>query len=81
MTRYIKAEQGLHHSVIYTNDDGKYFRHSDGKWTWRNHNPGNLVPGRISEKHGQIGVAGGFAVFPNREVGHEALLERQKYCV
>lgn len=75
MTRYIKAEQGLHHSVIYTTDDGKYFRYFGGTWPWRNNNPGNLNSGSVSKRHNQIGVAGGFAIFPNRETGHDALLD------
>jgi uncharacterized protein YjhX (UPF0386 family) len=75
MTRYIKAEEGLQHSVIYTADDGRYFRYSDGTWTWRNHNTGNLVPGAVSKRHNQIGVAGGFAVFPDDETGHSALID------
>jgi len=75
MISYIKAEQGLQHSVIYTTNDGRYFRYSKGKRTWRNNNPGNLVSGDISKKHNQIGVAGGFAVFPNYDTGHSALLD------
>ena len=75
MTKFIKAEQGLHHSVIYTNDERRYFRYSKGTWTWRNNNPGNLVPGDISKRNNQIGVAGGFAVFPDYETGHNALLD------
>lgn len=41
MPRYIKAEQGLKHSVIYTDESGRYFRFSGGNWIWRNNNPGN----------------------------------------
>lgn len=75
MSRYIKAEQAQHHTVIYTDESGRYFRFSGGTWTWRNHNPGNLVPGHVSKRHSQIGVAGKFAVFPDQETGHEALLD------
>jgi hypothetical protein len=75
MPRFVKAEAGLHHTVIYTDDSGKYFRFSEGTWSWRNHNPGNIVPGEISKRNGQIGAAGGFAVFPDRESGHRALLD------
>lgn len=45
MPHYMEAELGLNHSVIYLDDSGKYFRFSEGTWAWRNHNPGNLVPG------------------------------------
>lgn len=75
MLHFIKAEQSAHNSVIYTDDTGKHFRYINGTWTWRNHNSGNLVPGDISRKNGQIGKAGGFAVFPDKETGHRALLD------
>jgi hypothetical protein len=72
---YVKAQEGFHHNVIYQDDTGKYVRFSGGTWTWRNHNPGNLMPGKISKKHGQIGIAGKFAVFPDEESGRLALLD------
>lgn len=75
MTCFIKAEAGLHHTVIYTDKLGRHFRFSGGTWSWRNHNAGNIVPGKVSKRNGQIGVAGGFAVFPDRESGHRALID------
>ena len=30
MPRYVKAIQALHRSVVYTTEDGKYFRHIGG---------------------------------------------------
>ncbi len=72
---FVNAIAGLHHSVIYQDDSGKYYRYSGGTWTWRNHNPGNLVTGNISKRHNQIGKAGGFAVFPDEETGRLALLD------
>lgn len=75
MPRFIKAESGAKNSVIYTDETGKNFVFSGGTRTWKNQNPGNLVSGSISKRHGQIGVAGGFAVFPDREAGHRALLD------
>lgn len=75
MSRFVKAEQGLNHTVIYTDESGRFFRFSGGSWTWRNHNPGNLVPGKVSKRHSQIGIAGKFAVFPTKEDGHAALLD------
>ena len=44
-----------------------------GTWAWRNNNPGNIVKGLKARKLGSIGVAGGFAVFPDYETGREAL--------
>jgi hypothetical protein len=72
---FIKAEPGIKHSVIYTDDTGNYFRYSGGTWAWRNNNPGNCRPGKISKSHGQIGVVFNFAVFPDKESGHLALLD------
>lgn len=76
--RFIKAEPGPKNTVIYHTDDGKKFEYSGGNWAWRNHNPGNLVPGVVSKRNGQIGKAGGFAIFPDYESGHSALLDSLK---
>ena len=78
MPRYIKAEPGPKNTVIYTDEDGNRVEFSGGDRTWRNQNPGNLVPGNVSRRNGQIGVAGGFAIFPNYETGHKALIDSLK---
>lgn len=75
MKRFVKAVGGVKHSVIYTDTDGRHFRFSGGTWTWRNHNPGNVYAGNISERHNQIGVANDFAIFPDNESGHASLLD------
>lgn len=75
MSTYIKAEQGVNHTVIYHDESGKLYIFSGGTWTWRNHNPGNIVPGRVSDRHCQIGKAGGFAVIPDYNSGFEALID------
>lgn len=75
MPHYIKAEPAPDHTVIYTDDTGKYFRFSGGSWAWRNHNPGNLVPGKISAQNNQIGRTKKFAIFPDYESGHSALID------
>lgn len=54
MAVFIKAEPGMKHSVIYTDEAGQYFRYSGGTWAWRNQNPGNIRPGNMSRKQGQI---------------------------
>src|SRR3990167_6229262 len=74
MKRFIKAVGGMHHTVIYTDTDGRHFRFYDGTWAWRNHNPGNVYPGKISKKHNLIGATHHFAIFPDDESGHESLL-------
>lgn len=75
MSRYIKAEEGLSHTIIYTDDSGRHFRFSGGTWTWRNHNPGNLFPASVSARHNQIGRTKHFAIFPDYKNGHLALLD------
>ena len=75
MSKFIKADPGLYHSVIYTDETGKFVRFSGGSWAWRNHNPGNIRPGKISHNNGQISIVCNFAVFPDYESGHKALLD------
>lgn len=76
--KYIKGEAGPKNSVIYTDSDGNKWEFKGGTRPWRNTNPGNLVPGQISKRNGAIGKAGGFAVFPDYESGHAALLDSLK---
>ncbi|HVE45050.1 MAG TPA: hypothetical protein VNC84_07995 [Gammaproteobacteria bacterium] len=80
MSRYVKAELALHHTIVYTDDEGRYFRFSGGTWTWRNHNPGNLFPASVSARHNLIGHAKvsktqNFAIFPDYGNGHAALID------
>lgn len=46
-----------------------------GNRTWRNQNPGNLGAGPWANRHGAIGKAGGFAVFPGYESGRAAIFD------
>jgi hypothetical protein len=75
--RFVRAVEGMGHSVIYTDDTGKHFRFYGGTWAWRNHNPGNVYPGSISKKHNRIGIVNknSLAVFPDYESGHAALID------
>ena len=75
MPRYIKARPGPKNSVIYTDSDGNEWIFEKGSRPWRNQNPGDLVPGKVSKRNGAIGSAGGFAVFPDYQTGHTALLD------
>lgn len=78
MPKYITAQPGPKTSVIYTDSKGNQWQFEGGTRPWRNQNPGNLVPGKISQRNGAIGKAGGFAVFPSYESGHAALLDSLK---
>ena len=73
--KYTSAVPGSDHSVIYTDESGRQWKYSGGSRPWRNSNPGNLVVGKVSKRNGAIGKAGGFAVFPNYEIGHAALID------
>jgi hypothetical protein len=87
MSKYVKAYPGPNYSVIYRDDQGKRFLFSGGTWAWRNQNPGNLRPGGISKRKGQIGISldqqsKPFAIFRDLESGYAALgqvLMSQKY--
>ena len=78
MAKYVKAETGPGNSVIYTDSNGSQWKFDGGSRPWRNQNPGNLVVGNVSKRNGAIGKAGGFAVFPDYDTGHAALLDSLK---
>jgi hypothetical protein len=73
-TKFITAESGPKNSVIYFDNLGKKWIYEKGSRAWRNQNPGNMVIGKISIENGMIGKAGGFAVFPDYQTGHNALI-------
>lgn len=66
------AKGGPRNTVIVTYTDGGQEVRSGGTRTWRNNNPGNIRPGYL---RGEIGSAGGFAVFGTEEVGDAAIIE------
>ena len=82
--KYIKARSGSKNtgSVLYIADDGSKILRSGGSRAWRNNNPGNMRYTALSRRHGAIGSAGGFAVFPDKASGVaalSALLHGQSY--
>ncbi len=93
--KWIKAEKGEGLSTIYYDKEGnKLIRRKDptpnslkGSKAWRHNNPGNLVSGPHTTRHGAIGSATYitkneqgteqkfiFAIFPSYEAGHEAMI-------
>src|ERR1035441_2846701 len=78
MPKYVKARSGPKNSVIYTDEDGNEWIFEGGNIPWRNQNPGDLKPGKVSGRNGAIGSASGFAVFPDYNAGHAALLDLLK---
>lgn len=69
---FISASDGDNNSVIYTDKAGQKLKYIGGTRAWRNNNPGNLRYYDFAKKHGAIGEAGGFAVFPDVETGTKA---------
>ncbi len=61
------------YDVIYIFDDSTQITRKGGTRAWRNSNPGNLRYTEKTRKDGAIGHAGGFAVFPDKETGMQAL--------
>lgn len=71
---FIRVESSKKSSaVIYVDEKGKKTIRRGGSRSWRNNNPGNLRSGDFAKRHGAIGKAGGFAVFPDNDTGRAAL--------
>jgi len=72
---YIKAEAYGEDSaaVVYIADDGKRLTRYGGSRAWRNNNPGNIRHTEFARRHGAIGSAGGFALFPDYLIGRNAI--------
>lgn len=72
---FVKAKESGKLKVTYWDQEGASVTYIGGNRTWRNQNPGNIGSGSWAIRHGAIGKAGGFAVFPNYEVGRNAIFE------
>lgn len=61
--------------IIYYRKDGSSAIYIGGQRNWRNNNPGNIGYGNgiLVKRLGAIGKAGGFAIFPNYEIGRIAI--------
>lgn len=70
----LSATEGPQRSVIYIYANAPSTTRSGGSRSWRNANPGNLRPSPFTQRHGAIGAAGGFAVFPTDHAGFAALI-------
>ncbi len=60
--------------VIYVMSDGRMYRYTGGTRAWRNSNPGNIRYSEFTRRHGAIGVAGGFSVFPDEQTGTDTII-------
>ena len=83
---FVKAEEGVppagyeNPSVRYYDKKGNLLVRYEGTKAWRCNNPGNIkyVKRGFAMRHGAIGFAMGFAVFPNEFSGRVALITRLK---
>lgn len=70
---FVKAKETGNKRVTYWSSDESTTIYVGGNRTWRNQNPGNIGAGGWANRHGTIGKAGGFAVFPNYDIGRTAI--------
>lgn len=67
------STSNLKRTLIFVNDKGQKIKRVGGTISWRNNNPGNIRTSSFTKKNGEIGQAGGFAVFPSLEMGMNAI--------
>jgi hypothetical protein len=82
MSEYTAARAADGNGVLFETDEGTRAIKQGGTRAWRNNNPGNIRAGRFANRHGAIGEAGGFAVFPDEMTGRravDALLRTETY--
>lgn len=70
---YVIGANAERNNVVYTYSDSTQIRHSGGTIAWRQNNPGNLRNSPIARAAGAIGVAHGFAIFPDYDTGRGAI--------
>jgi len=73
MSDYISARPADSGGILYETAAGTRAAKLGGTRAWRNNNPGNIRAGRFASRHGAIGEAAGFAVFPDEATGRRAL--------
>ena len=61
--------------VVYVKKDGTKIKRSGGSNAWRTNNPGNIINSKFASENGAVGAAGRFAVFPNEEIGLQAIVK------
>lgn len=81
---FTRAESFEKNKVVYFRKDGSVEIRKGGTRAWRNNNPGNIISdkGNFVKRHGAIGKAAGFGVFPDAETGgkaQKALLKLKVY--
>lgn len=64
--------RGSGNTVLLGYSDGTFQVRKGGSRAWRNNNPGNIRPGYLQ---GEIGKAGGFAIFSSEAAGQSGIVE------
>lgn len=67
------STSNLKRTLIFINDRGQKIKRVGGTISWRNNNPGNIRTSSFTKKNGEIGQAGGFAIFQSLEIGMNAI--------
>jgi uncharacterized protein (TIGR02594 family) len=71
---FISAHAPRPLTVVYLDEHGTETVYEGGSRAWRNCNPGNIVGGTFAEAHGAIGQDSRFAIFPDPEIGFQAII-------
>jgi hypothetical protein len=71
---YISAFKGFGINRMYVAINGNIYEHSGGSLAWRNNNPGNMEYSDFTRNNGTIGTDGRFAIFPNENIGWNAMV-------
>lgn len=75
---FVRAKETGQRRVTYWDEIGTTTTYVGGNRPWRNTNPGNIGAGPWANRHGAIGKAGGFAVFPSYEIGRATIISLLK---
>ena len=68
----VHAEQS-DKDTVYITQDGQKYKKVGGTLAWRNNNPGNIRYTEFARRAGAIAGAHGFAVFPDKQTGRDAI--------
>jgi hypothetical protein len=72
----IRAHVDTGKNVVIEYQDGSTEIRSGGSRQWRNNNPGAMWYGPFTRAQGAIGQDGRFAIFPDADIGYQAIIAR-----
>jgi hypothetical protein len=65
-----------HKKVVIQHENGSSEIRNGGTRSWRNNNPGSMLYGNFTRANGAIGQDGPFAIFPDADIGYQAMISR-----